>query len=260
MPGKIWEYITNISSQVPQLSGIFTDSFIAWLKSIWESIKDKALGLFSLENVTSGIKSKTVGAFNFVTNTLNPWAVNSKIEADIIVNTFKQNEVAVDALIDNTSLTINKLSGWIPALPSAGEAFNKSCDIIVSTSKGMLSDFVNQSNILFDGCVDIYDKVFAFDNFVWYIGIFYKIVAGMLMVKNKISGMIGGGKKMLLIEDNFKLFDEKCGFDTEFMHAFDVFQQEALKDVEYIKMKIKGDSGSTKVENIELDMATSVAS
>ena len=31
----------------------------------------------------------------------------------------------------------------------------------------------------------------------------------MLMVKNKISGMIGGGKKMLLIEDNFKLFDDK---------------------------------------------------
>jgi len=30
----------------------------------------------------------------------------------------------------------------------------------------------------------------AFDNFVWYIGIFYKIVAGMLLIKNKISDMV----------------------------------------------------------------------
>jgi hypothetical protein len=255
MPGKIWNYMSNISSQVPQFAGIFTDSFISWLKSIWDNIKDKALGLFSLENVTSGIKSKTVGAFNFVTNTLNPWAVKSNVEADIIINTFKQNEQTIDTLINNTSTTINKLSGWLPPLPSAGEVFSKSCDLVVTTSKGMLSDFVNQSSILFDGCVDIYDKVFAFDNFVWYIGIFYKIVAGMLMVKNKISDMMGGGKKMLLIEDNFKLFDDKCGFNTDFMNAFDIFQEVALKDVEQIKRKIRGEEGGMDVE-----IATSVAS
>lgn len=254
MPGKIWDYMSNISSQVPQFAGIFTDSFIAWLKSIWDTIKDKALGLFSLENVTSGIKSKTVGAFNFVTNTLNPWAVKSNVEADIIINTFKQNEQTIDTLINNTSSTINKLSGWMPELPSGREVFSKSCDLIVTTSKGMLSDFVNQSSILFDGCVDIYDKVFAFDNFVWYIGIFYKIVAGMLLVKNKISDMVGGGKRMLLIEDNFKLFDDKCGFDTDFMHAFDEFQKIAIVDVENIMRKIRGEGG------VDVEMATSIAS
>ena len=254
MPGKIWEYISNISSQVPQFSNIFTDSFIEWLKVIWNNIKDKALNLFSIDNVTSGIKNKTVSAFNFVTNTLNPWAVSNKVEAEVLVNTFKKNEQTIDILIDNTSSTINKLGSWMPDLPSGKEVFSKSCDIIVTTSKSMLSDFVNQSSILFDGCVDIYDKVFAFDNFVWYIGIFYKIVAGMLLVKNKISNIIGG-KKMLLIEDNFRLFDDKCGFDTEFMHAFDDFQKEALKDVEYIKRKIKEEDNDSFIE-----MATSLAS
>jgi hypothetical protein len=253
MPTKIWEYFSNL--QVPQFSGIFTDSFISWLKSIWDTIKDKALGLFSLENVTSGIKSKTVSAFNFVTSSLNPWSVGSKVEAESIINTFKQNEQTIDTLIDNTSSTINRLSGWMPPLPSAGESFSKACDLVVTTSKGMLSDFVKQSQDLFvDGCVDIYDKVFAFDNFVWYIGIFYKIVAGMLMVKNKVSGMMGGGKKMLLIDDSFKLFDDKCGFDTDFMHAFDDFQKQALIDVENIKRKIRGDEG------VDVEMATSLAS
>ncbi len=254
MPGKIWEYISNISSQIPQFSNIFTDSFIEWLKVIWNNIKDKALNLFSIDNVTSGIKNKTVSAFNFVTNTLNPWAVSNKVEAEVLINTFKKNEQTIDILIDNTSSTINKLGSWMPDLPSGKEVFSKSCDIIVTTSKSMLSDFVNQSSILFDGCVDIYDKVFAFDNFVWYIGIFYKIVAGMLLVKNKISNIIGG-KKMLLIEDNFRLFDDKCGFDTEFMHAFDDFQKEALKDVEYIKRKIKEEDNDSFIE-----MATSLAS
>lgn len=252
MPGKIWEYFNSLN--ITELPAMFTDSFIAWLKNIWNTIKDNTLGMLSIENVTSGIKNKTVNAFNFVTSSLNPWSVSTKVEADIIINDFKENERLIDTLINNTSASLNKLGEWLPALPTKGELYNQACDLAVVGAKGFLSAFVQSSLDLFDGCVDIYDKVFALDNFVWYIGLAYKVVAGMLLVKNKVSGMMGGGKKMLLIDDNFKLFDDKCGFDTSFMHAFDEFQQQALKDVEYIKRKIQGDRG------MDVEMATSIAS
>ena len=50
---------------------------------------------------------------------------------------------------------------------------------------------------------------------------------------------------MLLIEDNFKLFDDRCGFNTDFMKAFDVFQEVAIVDVENIKRRIRGEEVSS---------------